>query len=99
GNKGFEGLSWDSERQQLLAVRERDPLRVLVIEGFVTGDSQQNISISEKTLFNQNTLQLRDLSSVAADGTRGHLLLLSDESRVVEEQEPQGVPVGRLGRR
>jgi len=98
-NKGFEGLSWDSERQQLLAVRERDPLRVLVIEGFVTGDSQQNISISEKTLFNQNTLQLRDLSSVVADETSGHLLLLSDESRMVVEYDQQGVPVSMLGLR
>jgi uncharacterized protein YjiK len=98
-NKGFEGLSWDSKRQQLLVVRERDPLRVLVIEGFVTDDGQGNISISEKSLFNQQTLQLSDLSSVVADETSGHLLLLSDESRMVVEYDQQGVPVSMLGLR
>ncbi|WVM91122.1 SdiA-regulated domain-containing protein [Halopseudomonas pachastrellae] len=35
GNKGFEGLSWDQRLQRLLVVKERDPLRVLAVSGFI----------------------------------------------------------------
>ena len=100
GNKAFEGLSWDEKNQQLLVVRERDPLRVLIVEGFVNGKSpSSNIHISEKSMFEESELFLSDLSSLTTDTVSGHLLLLSDESRMVVEYNSQGRPLSMLGLR
>lgn len=100
GNKGFEGLSWDEKNQQLLVVRERDPLRVLIVKGFVNGESpSSHIDISEKSMFEESRLFLSDLSSLTTDTVSGHLLLLSDESRMVVEYSSDGQPLSMLGLR
>jgi uncharacterized protein YjiK len=99
GNKGFEGLTWDHDAQRLLVVRERDPLRVLSISGFVEADPSQpaQISISDYRQPLPADLPMRDLSSVLLDERTGHLLLLSDESRMVMEYDAQSRPVSVLG--
>lgn len=100
GNKGFEGLSWDEKNQQLLVVRERDPLRVLIVDGFVNSKTPSlHIDISEKRMFEESELFLSDLSSLVADSESGNLLLLSDESRMVVEYSPDGEPLSMLGLR
>lgn len=100
GNKAFEGLSWDEKTQQLLVVRERNPLRVLIVDGFVNdSNSSPRIDISEKSMFEESELFLSDLSSVVADSESGHLLLLSDESRMVVEYSADGQPLSMLGLR
>jgi len=100
GNKGFEGLSWDTHQQHLILVRERDPLRVLIIDGFVNhaGESPR-IDISEKMVFGKQKLFISDLSSVIADNSSGHLLLLSDESHMVVEYNRDGEALSVLGLR
>lgn len=99
-NKGFEGLSWDEQNQQLLVVRERDPLRVLLVKGFAnTGDGAIQVDISEKGMSKENRLFLSDLSAVEVDNKSGHLLLLSDESRMLVEYTAEGEPLSVLGLR
>ena len=99
-NKGFEGLSWDEQNQQLLVVRERDPLRVLLVKGFANaGDGAIQVDISEKGMSKENRLFLSDLSAVEVDNKSGHLLLLSDESRMLVEYTAEGKPLSVLGLR
>lgn len=96
-NKGLEGLSWDGERQRLMVVKERDPMRVLSITGFVGQPDDASISISSEPSLPAETLFMNDLSSLTADSRSGHLLLLSDESHMVVEYSAEGKPLSLLG--
>lgn len=99
GNKGFEGVSWDNENQRLLVVRERDPLRVLAITGFVEAvpGAPFEIQITEIKSDSSPQLFMRDLSSLTKHSASGHLLLLSDESHMVVEYDAAGRPLSLLG--
>lgn len=97
-NSSFEGVSWDSERHRLFVVKEKLPLRVLVISGLDTPPraGSFDIDISEWTSFGAASLFMTDLSSVALHEPTGHLLLLSDESALVAEYAADGQPIGML---
>ena len=99
GNKGFEGLSWDGEEQRLLVVKERDPLRLLAVTGFVDANpgTPLNISITEIKPAASPRLFMNDLSSLTLHDASGHMLLLSDESRMVVEYDAEGAPLSLLG--
>ncbi|SFM76255.1 SdiA-regulated domain-containing protein [Halopseudomonas yangmingensis] len=99
GNKGFEGLSWDERQQRLLVVRERDPLRVLEVRGFVDADPQTSLRVEVRELkpSDSPTLFMRDLSSLTWHAPSGHLLLLSDESHMLVEYAADGQPLSLLG--
>lgn len=99
GNKGFEGLSWDDEGRRLLVVKERDPLRLLTVEGFVDALAGQrmNIAIRETGMADSPALFMNDLSSLTMHSPTGHMLLLSDESHMVVEYDASGEPVSLLG--
>ena len=97
-NSSFEGVSWDSERNRLFVVKEKRPLRVLVISGL---DSLQRpgafrVDISEWKSSGAASLFLSDLSSLTLHEPTGHLLLLSDESALAVEYAPDGRPVSML---
>jgi uncharacterized protein YjiK len=96
-NKDFEGVSWDERNERLLVVKERNPLSIVEITGFVeTGDSQNGLRISqiEPSVF--SNLKLRDFSSVTYHDQSGHLILLSDESRMAAEYDFKGRAVSAL---
>lgn len=99
GNKGFEGLSWDDEGKRLLVVRERDPLRVLAVTGFVDAlpGEPLDLNITEIKSDNSPRLFMSDLSSLTMHNGSGHILLLSDESHMVVEYDSEGQPLSLLG--
>lgn len=87
GNKGFEGLGWDSRQQRLLLAKERDPRGLFTLplsskSGPVQGMQELNI----------DDVFVRDISSVSFDSRTGHLLMLSDESRVLVELDANFKP-------
>ncbi len=88
GNKGFEGIAWDSRNERVLLGKERDPLGLFSLpfpgEDGATGALQP---MSSGHLF------LRDISSLTYDARTGHALVLSDESRLLLEVDEQGEPV------
>ncbi len=97
GNKGFEGLAYDSVGQRLFVAKERDPLRIYEIHGFPQRDPQQPFAVH--VLDDQQRdagLFVRDLSSLQFDERSGHLLALSDESRLVLELNVEGKPISSL---
>ena len=98
GNKGLEGLAWDAEDRRLFAVKEREPLRLMAINGFgrqVAADGQpvtvEELHVPDGGLF------MRDLSSLTYIQETGHLLLLSDESHMLVEYDRELRPVSLMG--
>ncbi|WP_122326341.1 SdiA-regulated domain-containing protein, partial [Pseudomonas coronafaciens] len=95
GNKGYEGLAYDSVGKRLFVARERDPVQIIEVRGFpktnhdAPGDLQV-ISNSKR----DGRLSVRDLSSLQFDETSGHLLALSDESKRILELDTSGHPIG-----
>lgn len=87
-NKGFEGVSWDDQNERLLVVKERNPLRVIEITGFVENDDAfRGLRISQIDPSVFSDLKLRDFSSITYHDKSGHLVLLSDESRMAVEYD------------
>jgi uncharacterized protein YjiK len=88
GNKGFEGIAWDSRNERVLLGKERGPLGLFSLpfpgEDGATGALQP---MSSGHLF------LRDISSLSYDARTGHALVLSDESRLLLELDEKGEPV------
>jgi uncharacterized protein YjiK len=88
GNKGFEGIAWDSRNERVLLGKERGPLGLFSLpfpgEDGATGALQP---VASGHLF------LRDISSLTYDARTGHALVLSDESRLLLEVDEQGEPV------
>lgn len=97
GNKGFEGLAYDVAGQRLFVAKERDPMRIFEIHGFPHRDPDQPFAVH--VLGDQQRdagLFVRDLSSLQFDERSGHLLALSDESRLVLELNTEGKPISSL---
>jgi uncharacterized protein YjiK len=97
-NSGFEGVSWDSRQRRLFVVKEKLPLRVLVIHGLDAFDPRTgfDIAISEWKSSRAASLFMSDLSSVELHEPTGHVLLLSDESALLAEYAADGQPIGML---
>lgn len=97
GNKGFEGLAWDPGRQRLLVAKERDPVRIFEIVGFPHTEVERPLALQVNTDPQRDArLFVRDLSSLDHDRSTGHLLALSDESKLLLELDGEGKPVSSL---
>lgn len=97
GNKGFEGLAYDSRSKRLFVAKERDPMLIYEVQGFP--DSEPDMPYGMHVVNNPKrdaALFVRDLSSLQYDERSGHLLALSDESRLVLELDAQGRPLSTL---
>ncbi|MBG0842296.1 SdiA-regulated domain-containing protein [Ectopseudomonas toyotomiensis] len=97
GNKGFEGLAYDAKNQRLLVAKERDPVRIFEVLGFPHVDESKPLALQVNTDPKRDArLFVRDLSSLDFDTATGHLLALSDESRLVIELNAEGKPISTL---
>ncbi|VXC95957.1 DNA-binding protein [Pseudomonas sp. 8Z] len=97
GNKGFEGLAYDAANHRLLVAKERDPVRIFEVLGFPHVDQSKPLSMQVNTDPQRDArLFVRDLSSLHFDAASGHLLALSDESRLVIELDAEGEPISTL---
>jgi uncharacterized protein YjiK len=96
GNKGFEGLAYDSATQRLFVAKERDPVRIYEVSGFPLGGAGPvAVNVTEHPE-RDRAMFVKDLSSLQFDPRTGHLLVVSDESRVLVEVNPEGKPVASL---
>ncbi|HEX5803826.1 MAG TPA: SdiA-regulated domain-containing protein [Azospira sp.] len=96
GNLGFEGLAWDADGRRLFVAKEK-PVRIYEIRGFPEMEPGQSFAVDvaddpkrDRGLF------VRDISSLQYDRRTGHLLALSDESRLVVELDTEGRPISTL---
>ncbi|WOE79330.1 SdiA-regulated domain-containing protein [Pseudomonas protegens] len=97
GNKGFEGLAYDSQGQRLFVAKERDPMLIYEVQGFPHHDPEKSYGVHVLNNPKRDAgLFVRDLSSLQYDERSGHLLALSDESRLVVELDVDGRPLSTL---
>jgi uncharacterized protein YjiK len=100
GNKGFEGLAYDSAGQRLFVAKERDPMLIYEVHGFPHQSPKQPYAVHVvQDRKRDSRLFVRDLSSLQFDERSGHLLALSDESRLVLELDVNGQPLSTLSLR
>lgn len=100
GNKGFEGLAYDQQGKRLFVAKERDPMLIYEVQGFPHDNPQQPYAVHVvQDRKRDSRLFVRDLSSLQFDERSGHLLALSDESKLVLELDVQGRPVSTLSLR
>ncbi|QXH51798.1 SdiA-regulated domain-containing protein [Pseudomonas fakonensis] len=100
GNKGFEGLAYDSAGQRLFVAKERDPMLIYEVHGFPHTNPEQPYAVHVvQDRKRDGRLFVRDLSSLQYDERSGHLLALSDESRLVVELDVEGRPLSTLSLR
>ncbi|SER04984.1 MULTISPECIES: SdiA-regulated domain-containing protein [Pseudomonas] len=99
-NKGFEGLAYDPKEQRLFVAKEKDPVRIFEINGFLTASPDQPIDIDVHVNAQRDRdLFVTDLSSLHYDTSTGHLLALSDESKMIVEMDATGKPVSSFSLR
>ncbi|AYC31069.1 DNA-binding protein [Pseudomonas cavernae] len=97
GNKGFEGLAYDAAGQRLFVAKERDPVRIYEVHGFpqLNPELPYAVHVVDDPARDAR-LFVRDLSSLDYDARTGHLLALSDESRLALELNGDGRPISSL---
>lgn len=97
-NRGYEGISWDSAGQRLFVSQEKYPQRVLIVSGLpdVLSGAGFDLQIEEWQPAYAGSSRLMDLSSLSLHESTGNLLLLSDESALIVEYDPDGNPVSML---
>ncbi|TBV03042.1 SdiA-regulated domain-containing protein [Phytopseudomonas dryadis] len=96
-NKGFEGLAYDLTGQRLFVAKERDPMRIYEVHGFPNLDPATPNPVQIRDDRKRDAgIFVRDLSSLHYDNRTGHLLALSDESRLVVELGEDGKPISSL---
>lgn len=96
-NRGNEGLAYDAARQRFFVAKESDPVRIYEIDGLGSEafDGLQALSLRTDPQRDRR-LFVRDLSSLQFDPGTGHLLALSDQSRLVLELDDDGKPISSL---
>ncbi|MCF1489358.1 SdiA-regulated domain-containing protein [Pseudomonas sp. AA27] len=100
GNKGFEGLAYDSAGKRLFVAKERDPMMIYEVHGFPHDNPDKPYAVHVvQDRKRDRRLFVRDLSSLQFDERSGHLLALSDESRLVLELDVKGKPLSTLSLR
>ena len=100
GNKGFEGVAYDAARHRLFVAKERDPIRIYEVRGFPSQNAGEPYAVHVLDNPERDArLFVRDLSSLDYDAETGHLLALSDESRLILELNAKGRPISSLSLR
>lgn len=94
-NMGFEGVSWDSARDELFIAQEMLPIRVLRVRGLAEAVAGEgfSINVTEWQPGDRFGHFTTDLSSLSAHDATGNLLLLSDMTGSLAEYAPDGSPV------
>jgi uncharacterized protein YjiK len=97
GNKGFEGLAYDSVGKRLFVAKERDPMLIYEVHGFPHFNPEKSYAVHVINNPKRDAgMFVRDLSSLQYDERSGHLLALSDESRLILELDVDGRPLSTM---
>lgn len=97
-NAGFEGLAYDEAGDRLFVVTEHSPRKLYEIRGLRTSlAGRLDVEIIDREDWIRDKLVARDFSSVEFDPRTGHLILLSDGSKLALELDTDGRYVGYQG--
>ncbi|WP_312234160.1 SdiA-regulated domain-containing protein, partial [Stutzerimonas nitrititolerans] len=90
-NAGFEGVGYDRRGDRLFVVKEHSPRKLYEIQGIKASfNGQLNLNVIDRTAWIADIDMASDLSSVHFDERTGHLVLLSDEAKMLLELDAQG---------
>ncbi|MCW8274622.1 SdiA-regulated domain-containing protein [Pseudomonas sp. PCH199] len=96
-NKGFEGLAYDSVGKRLFVAKERDPMLIYEVHGFPHFNPEKSYAVHVINNPKRDAgMFVRDLSSLQYDERSGHLMALSDESRLILELDVDGRPLSTM---
>jgi len=91
GNKGFEGLTYDAAGDRLFIVKERDPRQLYEVRGVAASlEGRLQLVIHDRSAWIADQVFATDLSDINFDAETGHLILLSDESKLLMELSDTG---------
>lgn len=91
GNKGFEGITYDAANDRLFIVKERSPRQLYEISGVGASFGQRmQIKIRDLTSWIDDKVFATDLSDIYFDPKTNHLVILSDESKLLVEMTDKG---------
>jgi len=91
GNKGFEGLTYDAAGDRLFIIKERDPRQLYEVGGVAASlEGPLQLTIRDRSDWIADQVFATDLSDIHFDAVTGHLILLSDESRLLMELSDSG---------
>lgn len=97
-NAGLEGLAYDEARDRLFVVKEHSPRKLYEIHGLRASlAGRLDIEVIDREDWIRDKFVARDFSSVEFDPRTGHLILLSDASRLALELDADGRYVGYQG--
>lgn len=90
-NKGLESLTYDLKNDRLYVAKERDPIQLLEVSGLRKSlDEGGSMSVRNLSDWIKNKVFATDVSSATYDEKSGHLILLSDESKLLIEITTEG---------
>jgi len=91
-NFALEGLGWDAKRQQLVAVTEKWPMQVLMMEAPLSRLKPGPVDLKVRVwdVPAVEDMPSTDLAAVEVDPRSGNLLLLGEESSVLYEYSRAG---------
>lgn len=96
GNAGLEGLAWSQASRKLYAAKEYNPVRIYEVTGFpLVTHNELNINVS-CNVDRDNRLFMNDVSGLYFNNQYQHLLVLSDESKIIIEIDIKGNPISSL---
>ncbi|SDY41817.1 SdiA-regulated domain-containing protein [Pseudomonas sp. NFIX28] len=95
-NRGLEGMAFDADTQVLFASQEQRPIRLFEVAGVVQpapealADPTYQAAVS---MLGVQRLRMEDVSALHYDPHTRHLLILSDQSRLLAEFDSGYTPV------
>jgi uncharacterized protein YjiK len=94
-NRGFEGIAVDYQSGSLYVVNEKQPRRLLKIDGMLD-PTQLSMSFSSPWDLEKRSLGKSDLAGLHFHAPTEHLLILSDESKRLTEVDTDGTTYGYI---
>jgi uncharacterized protein YjiK len=94
-NRGFEGIAVDHQSGSLYVVNEKQPRRLLKIDGMLDS-TQLGMSFSSPWDLEKRSLGKSDLAGLHFHGPTEHLLILSEESKRLTEVDADGITYGYI---
>ncbi len=90
-NSGFEGVGYDRAGDRLFVVKEHSPRKLYEIKGIKASyNGQMKLEIIDREAWIEDMDMASDLASVHFDERTGHLVLLSDEAKMMLELDGEG---------
>ncbi|MCW3147076.1 SdiA-regulated domain-containing protein [Stutzerimonas stutzeri] len=90
-NSGFEGVGYDRKGDRLFVVKEHSPRKLYEIRGIRASlAGRMDLKIIDREAWIEDKDMASDLASVHFDERTGHLVLLSDEAKMMLELDANG---------